>query len=490
MIEFHVRAKQGVKLLMGRQVFLQFLTFGGGVILARILNPTHFGLYVIATSLVTTFAMFGDFGLAPSFIQRKKELTDHDLRVGFTLQQIITTVVVVGLFAAAPALTRLYPKAPPETVWLVRTLAFNLYLTSWRTMSALQMERQMRYDRLAWIEVIETLSYQSLTVGLAIAGYGVWSFVWATLARGVLGTLLVFLASPWRVRLAFDGEIAREILRFGIPFQLQNIATQACGWIIPFLVGTLIGPQAVGYLMWATSNGRKPLVLVDNMIRVAFPHFSRIQDDRAEVERTLTRYLTFSLIASTLWFAVIAVAGEPLVTWIYTDKWAPASTALKIAAALLSFDIISCFVTVTLNSLNLVRFGTRILVLRAFVYNALSIPLVLVMGFNGVALGYLLGCILIVPCLFQGLGSGALKRVLGPTAWILVPTTVSTGIGWLALQVRLPVGAHAILLVAVTTFVYLAAAWLCAPLWLTAGLRSNLHRPRFAAAGTAKPPLG
>lgn len=490
MTDFNVRAKQGIKLLIGRQVFLQVLTFGGGVVLARVLSPTHFGLYVIATSLVGTFAIFGDFGLAPSFIQRKQELTDHDLRVGFTLQQIVTTAVVVSLFAAAPALTRLYPKAPAETVWLVRTLAFNLYLTSWRTMSALQMERQMRYDRLAWIEVVETLSYQGLTVGLAVAGYGVWSFVWATLARGVLGTLLVFLAAPWRVRLAFDRQISREILRFGLPFQLQNIATQACGWIIPFLVGPLIGPQAVGYLMWATSNGRKPLVIVDNVIRVAFPHFSRIQDDRAEVERTLTRYLTFLLLASSFWFAVIMVAGGPLVTWIYTDKWMPAATALKLAAALLSFDIISCFVIVTLNSLNLVRFGTRTLVLRAFVYNALSIPLVLVMGFNGVALGYLLGCIVIVPCLFQGLGRGALTRILAPAAWILVPTAVSTGVGCLALQIWLPVGAQAVLLVAVTTFVYLAAAWLCAPSWVTAGLRNKLHRPRFATAGAAKPPLG
>ena len=141
MSEVHASAKKGIKLLMGRQVLLQVFTFGGGVLLARVLTPAQFGIYGIATFLVGMLAMAGDFGLAPSFIQRKEDLTDLDLRVGFTLQQVFTTIIVVLLLVLAPWLTHFYPKAPPETVWLVRALAFNLYLTSWRSMSALRLER-------------------------------------------------------------------------------------------------------------------------------------------------------------------------------------------------------------------------------------------------------------------------------------------------------------------------------------------------------------
>lgn len=466
MSDIHARAKTGIKLLMGRQVFLQVLTFGGGVVLARVLGPAQFGLYAIATVLVSAFAMLGDFGLAPSFIQRKEDLTELDLRVGFTLQQIFTTAVVGVLFLAAPWLVHLYPKAPPETVWLVRTLAFSLYLTSWRSMSALQLERRLRYDRLAWIEVAETLAYQGLAVGLAVAGYGVWSFVWATLVRGLLGTVLVFGLAPWKVRLGYDRAIARDILRFGIPFQLQSLANQVGSWIMPLFVGALIGPQAVGYLTWASSNGKKPLILVDNVMRVAFPHFSRIQNDRAEVERILTRYLAGLLLVAGLWFAVILVAGPSLVEWLYTKKWLPAVPALALCAAAMGFDIISWVLGVTLNGLGQVHFTTRIILSRTIGSVALSIPLVIWIGFLGVPVAYLMSSAVTIPWMFLGLGRGAFSRILRQIAWVTVPIAASLIIGLLSLKLPLSLQFHAVLTSIVVLLVFSGGVYAAGPTWL------------------------
>jgi O-antigen/teichoic acid export membrane protein len=151
--DVHNKARRGIRLLMIRQVALQMLTMVGGIVLARTLAPAMFGLFTIATFLVTAFALFADFGLAPSLIQRKNELAELDIQVAFTLQQALTTTIVIILLITAPWLVHLYHKAPPDTVWLVRSLAFSLFLTSWRTMSALQLERKLRYDRLALIEV-------------------------------------------------------------------------------------------------------------------------------------------------------------------------------------------------------------------------------------------------------------------------------------------------------------------------------------------------
>lgn len=208
MSDIQARARQGIKLLIGRQVLLQSLMFGGGIVLARVLEPSEFGLYAITNFLVGFFLLLGDLGLAPSFIQRKNELTDQDLSVGFTLQQIVTTVAVVILWFLAPWMVSLYPKAPPETVWLVRAMAFSLYLTSWRAMSALQLERHLRYERFIWVEVLENFSFQITAVVLALTGYGVWSFIWAVLVRGVLGTGLIYSIAPWPVRFGFNRKIA------------------------------------------------------------------------------------------------------------------------------------------------------------------------------------------------------------------------------------------------------------------------------------------
>jgi O-antigen/teichoic acid export membrane protein len=474
MTDVHTRAKQGIKLLMGRQFILQILTFAGGVVLARVLGPAQFGLYAIASFLVAAFALFGDFGLAPSLIQRKEQLTDSDLSVAFTLQQILTTTIVVILLIFAPWLAHFYPKAPPETVWIVRALAFNLFLTSWRTMSALQLERRLDYQRLAKIEVVESLTYQGMAVLLAVTGHGVWSYVDAIFVSSILGTLLVYGASPWKIRFSFDRRVAEGILRFGVPFQLQSIVNSVGGWVTPILVGSLIGPQAVGYLTWASSNGKKPLVLVDNVMRVAFPHFSRLQDDADEVQRTIVRYLTWLLLPSGLWFAVIVVSGPSLIDLIYTPKWLPAATALALCAGALSMDVMSWVVGVSLNSIGKVAFVTKVVMVRNIGSIVCSVALVLLYGFIGVPIGYLIASVLVVPWLLRGLGPRKMSETLRDTSWTVLPVVAAIVVG--EIDIRL---CHSQLMSAITsvlsvTTAYIACIWLVGPKSLKDSIRRQV----------------
>lgn len=472
----NVLAKRGIKVLLVRQVFLHIFTFVGGVILARVLGPAQFGLFAIASFWVGILALVGDFGVAPSFVQRRDELTDRDIQVTFTLQQIIITVVVLALFLCAPWLAVLYPSAPHATVWLVRALAGSLYLSSWRAMSALQLERRLQYKRLAWVEVVESLSYQGVAVGLALTGGGVWSLVCAVLVRGLLGTILVYLAAPWKVRLAFDRSIARQSLRYGVPFLVANVANQAASWITPVLVATLIGPQAVGFLTWAANTGNKPLILVDNLMRVAFSHFSRLQDDRDEVERVLVRYLTYLLLPAGLWLVLLLAAGPSLTVWIYSRKWAPAVPALMMVAAAAYVDVAGWVVAVALNGLGRVTFTARIIAIRSVATIALSIPAIMVMGYNGVPLVYLLTMIATTPMLWMGLERGGARRVLVPVAWVIVPLAVSTVVGLLVSRYPLPSAPHAALSAAAALTTYLVAAWITGPRWLTDAVRSLITR--------------
>lgn len=475
MIDVQARAKRGIKLLIVRQVLLQALMFGGGIVLARILDPAEFGLYAITLFLVGIFTLLGDFGLAPSFIQRKNELSEQDLSVGFTLQQLVTTAAVVILFLLAPWMVSHYPKAPPETVWLVRVMAFSLYLASWRAMSALQLERNLRYERFIWVEIVENFSFQATAVALALTGYGVWSFIWAVIVRGVLGTALMFIIAPWPIRIGFDRKIAAGILRFGIPFQIQGIVNQIAHWVTPTLVAVWIGPQAVGYLMWAIGNGRRPLLLADNVVRVAFPHFSRIQDDRKAVERALSQYLIFLLLIAGLWVAVIVVAGPSLVRWVYTEKWAAAIPALMIYAAGLGADMIVWIMIATLNSLGLVSFTTRFILGRNLAIVAASIPLVYLLGFNGVPVAFVVIGTLSLPFIFLGLESGAMRRILRPAAWIILPVIASIILGGLTLKLPLSLIPLGLISASVTSLVFVVAGWLTSPIWLRRSLLANLH---------------
>ena len=388
-------AKRGVSLMMVRQVAVQILTFAGGIVLARVLDPAMFGLFAIAMFLVYAFGMLGDFGLAASLIQRRDAITNRELQIGFTVQQVVIGSLVAVVWFLAGPLAAMYPEAPPETIWLIRTLSVVLLLDSWQTMSKLKLERDLRYDAIAWVEVIITLGFQGTAVLFAVLGYGVWSLIYAALFKGIIGTLLMYAVGPWPIRLAWNTRTAVELIRFGLPFQLQQLVNALSGWVTPLVVGVFIGPAAVGYLTWASSNGRKPLVVAENVRRVAFPHLSRLQDAPNEFARVVARYLGLLLALAGFWLAVMVTAAAPAVVWIYTDKWSPAVPALVIFALALALDVACIIGGTALNSLGQVGLSTRIVAVRTTVNIALAVGLVFLIeasfpgqGFLGVALAY------------------------------------------------------------------------------------------------------
>ncbi len=472
MSEYHGRAKRAIAQLMGRQVVLQIITFSCGIVMARKLGAGPFGLYVISTTIVSVFSLLGDFGISPSFVQRKAELTDHDIQVAFTLQQLLTTGIVLTLAAAAPLLARaIYPDIP-GVAWLVRALSFNLYLASWRTMSALQLERELKFDRLAKVEVLEMVIYQAVALSLALAGCGAWSFVAASLAQGIVGNTLIYAAAPWRVRLRWDGPAAVQLIRYGLPFQAQMILNQLGASFVPIVIGHVVGEDGVGFLMWASANGRKPMMLTDNIMRVGFPHFARIQDDRPEVERTVGRYLGILMAVAGLWFVALYTAMPGAVQWVYGPKWLPAVTALVLYAVALPLDMMSMVGGMTLNGIGQLTASTACATTRTVLNIGLASVLVLWVdrsrGFNAVALAYVVTSAVTVPWMLTRIRPGSGRRILGGLAWVGVPTAAGVAVGWAAngATARLPLPVHVVAADAAASAAFLAVAAVVAPAWL------------------------
>lgn len=496
MADVHKKAARGIRLLLLRQVFLQLFTFAGGVVLARILSPADFGIFAITHFIVLQMALLADFGMSPALIQRKEELTDHDLQVSFTVRHFLVLVVVVLAWVLAPWIAGLYEEGSESFVWLIRVLAVHLYLDAWKNASALQLERHLQFDKLAVVEMVEGVAYQGMAVVMAWLGYGVWSLVGAVLAKSILGVVLVYLVAPWPVRFRMDGARAREMLRFGLPFQVNRVLGNMRNWVTPTLVASLVGPAAVGFLTWASANGRKPLQMAQNVIRVSLPHFSRIQDNIDEVQDILSRYVVYFTLLGGYWVAVLFTNGQDLVTWIYTAKWLPAIPALVLYAVLLNLNALSWAVKTALSATGQVRKVMNNTVYTTVVSMVLSFSLVYGLNllddpiarlaFIGVPIAEIASLVLTTPQQVRLLGKGANRKVFGAAFWVLVPVLAASVMGKLFLMLAMPLPLRAILGTICTTVVYATFAWLLAPTWLKEGLSEAIRRKLGRARGPQK----
>lgn len=343
--------------MLTRQVIIHAVTLLGGIFLARALSPAQFGVFGIATFFVNTLSLFGDCGLAASLVQRKQALSERDLQVAFTLQLALLSAVSSAVWIGAPHFLRLYDTVDSaEVVWLVRALAIMLVLQSLRSISMLSMERQIHFNQIARIEVIEVLGYQLLAVGLAVSGFGVWSLVLATLFRTFVGAALAYHAFPWRVCFAWDRTIVYELARFGVPFQASKLANSLGTWVTPVMVGSLLGPAAVGLITWSSGLASKPISLMGTVQRVAFPHFARIQGDPERLASAFRKYL-FPVLTLSGYFAVLVIGtAHRLVPLVYSDKWTAAIPLLKVLSVLMLLRAASWLLGTLLKSTGHVKY--------------------------------------------------------------------------------------------------------------------------------------
>ena len=474
MQDLHERARRGIRLLLVRQVALHLLNLVGGIVVARYLGPEGFGVFGIVVFVVAVAGMIAELGLKTALIRQAEAVTDRELVTSFTLRQIAVTLLVAGIFTSAPTIAALYPRVPPEFVWLLRLLALDLYLRSWRATSEVRLERALRFGPLALSDVVGTVGYQVVSIGLILAGWGITGLVWAVLVGNVLRVLLLYRASRWPIRLALDAAATRELLRVGGAVQVSQIVSQMPAWVTPTLVAGLIGPAAVGFLNWGSWNGRKPLEVLENVVRVSIPHFSRLQDDPDEVERILTRYVIASLLVCGLWFAVLCVAGRDLVTLVYTERWLPAVPALLLYAAATLLAAIRWISTSALVGLGRMRFTARVTSVTSVIAVVASVLLVLRLGALGVPLGQMVGLAVAAPWLLAGLRPSAPARVLGQAPWVLVPIAAGLAFGLLVARAPLASAPRGLLTAGAVTLVYGAVAWWSGPAWLRASVREEL----------------
>jgi O-antigen/teichoic acid export membrane protein len=307
------KAVRSVVALGIRQVFNQGMAFAGGIMLARLLSPSEFGLYAIVTFLLTFLVAFGDVGFAASLVRQPEEPAEEDYRAIFTVQQILVLAVITLFWIGAPWVANLY-HLPPHNRWVFRLLALSLFCTSFQVVPSARLERALLFEKLAMVEVAMSFVFYSTAVVLAWRGVGALSFAIAILARSFTGAILINCVSPWRLGWRWDWERARAHLKFGIFYQGIQLIALLTSSFTPFFIGLLLGTKSVGYINWAQMVSGYAVIGLMMLQRVYLPALSRF------VEQVIRAANTVAAPVAVLTLVLI----EPLTRFVFGPKWLPA----------------------------------------------------------------------------------------------------------------------------------------------------------------------
>lgn len=318
----------GMKWKAIERFFLQFINAVTPMVLARILMPEDFGTIAILSVFISIANTFVQNGLGNSIIQ-KKESDELDCSTVFYTQFAIAIICYAILFFAAPFVAKWYKNS--ELSLMLRVMSLSLIVGSLGAMQLTVMKKNMQFHKSFVIYGGATIAYGVVGIGLAYAGFGCWSLVWANLANSIALLLGAMFMVRWRPKWEFSFTRLKSLFSYSWKLTV--------GWLIGTLhqdlyvlvVGKRFSAATLGYYNRAGSFPQIISKTVSEVVDgVMFPAMSQIQDDREKL-RSITKTL-LSMNAYILFpiFLGLSAVAKNLVTIILTEKWLPSVPMMQI----------------------------------------------------------------------------------------------------------------------------------------------------------------
>ena len=316
------------------------------------------------------------------------------------------------------------------------------------------MERKLEFNKLVIPNILETLGFYLTAVILAWKGWGITSFTWAAAIRAGVGLISMYAISPWSIRVGISQTAAKGLLRFGLPFQLNSFLALLKDDLLTIFLGKVLPYAQVGYIGWAKKWAEVPLRLImDSVIRVTFPAYSRLQESKELLGKAIEKTL-FGLSLSIFPISMgLLFFVKPLIEIIPRyGKWEPAIISFYLFAVASVISSLSTPLTNALNAVGKIKVTLWLMVMWTTLTWALTVTLIPLFGFHGVALGMLLitSTVAVVVALvkrFTAFSFWGSIRV--PVTGVVLQAVVYTGLLWVlphTLLFYIPIGLLGVIL--------------------------------------------
>ncbi|TMM43851.1 MAG: lipopolysaccharide biosynthesis protein [Actinobacteria bacterium] len=318
------QAGRGLRFSLAGTLLTKLGSFAMGLVLARLLAPSDFGVYAIALAATAVLMHINDVGLIAATVQWRGRLEDM-APTAATMAMAFAVGIYVVFWVAAPTFATASGNSAAAPV--VRLLTLIIVIDGITAVRSGALMRHFEQGRLVLANSAGLVVNAVVAITLAATGAGAFSFAWGQVTGAAMTGLLVFLFGRVPFRYGFDRAIARKLLVFGVPLA-ASLGVEAVVTNVQFaVVGHITGAVALGYFLLAFNVASWAQSILGQVSRLSE------HDDEAlsaGVQRSVPLMVT--VVAPIV--ALTSVLAVPMVALLYGERWLPAAPVLRILVGL------------------------------------------------------------------------------------------------------------------------------------------------------------
>ena len=334
--ELKEKTISGVKWNAVGRFSTQGINFIIGLLLARILSPSDYGVVGMLGIFFAIAQTFIDSGFSSALI-RKKDCSDADLSTAFYFNIGVGIVSFLVLFFSAPYIARFFET--PILKDVTRVLSINLFINSLTIVQHAKLNAAVDFKSQAKISLASTSLSGIIGLAMAYSGFGVWSLVFQSVSSATIRAILLWKIGCWRPQLTFARESFRYLFGFGSKILTASLLHTIYANLTTIIIGKVYTAKDLGYYSRGESLATFPSSnLIGILQSVTYPILAKIQDDDTRLIQAYRKYISITSMVIFFGMCLLAALAKPFILTLLTDKWENSVIFLQVFCFAWMFD--------------------------------------------------------------------------------------------------------------------------------------------------------
>ena len=310
------------------QVAVFLITFGGSVVIARLLTPREMGVYAVSLATIGVLQVFTAFGVG-NYVIRAERLEPRMVDSAFTINALIAVGLSAAIFAFSRAGGRFLSDPAVAVVLRILALLPLLSILDFRPLTLLQ--REMDFRTVSVVTVAATIANTLTTVTAAYLGASYLSQVYGGLLGGLVNTAGLSLLGRRHVGFRLSTGQWSEMVAFGLRMMSIGGVSALASRVSDIILGRMLGLAALGLFSRA---GNLNMMIFNNiqgtLTRIIFVKLSHDYRQEGVLRTSFLKWL--SVVAGVMGPVLIglAVLSGPAIVLLYGERWLGAAAPLSL----------------------------------------------------------------------------------------------------------------------------------------------------------------
>lgn len=322
------KAISGVKWTFLDQAGSLGISFLVGIVLARLLDPSEYGLIGLVTVFTAIATVFTDSGFGQAMV-RKTNLTEEDRLTAFWFSTGIGVLVYIILFLFAPWVSVFYRE--PQLTGILRVTSIPILFSGLLTIPNMMFTRDINFKIITKISFSRAILSGLIGIYMAMKGYGVWALIAQGLVSSGVEIILYNFHYRWKIKFIFNKKSFEYLWGFGSKMLASNLLSAAYNSLYQVIIGKFYTSADLGqYQRGQSYSGLFSNTLTQVVQKVSFPTLSKIQGDIVRLRNGYRKIIRTTTFISCSGCIALAAMAKPLIIILIGEKWLPAAEYLQI----------------------------------------------------------------------------------------------------------------------------------------------------------------